>query len=623
MYGCSSMTGIKLPNSLTTIEDSAFNNCSSLKFENIIIPSTLTSIGNSAFANCNGFTKVTVPGTIKTIGNYAFSGCKGLTSVTVSGTVKTIGQYAFSGCTSLKTAVIKNGVESIGFHTFQQCTALESLTLPYAGLSIENVKNNTYALSTNLFSYGVPEGTYSATGNGYNGVPKTLTSITITGGTRIPNSAFYGMSSLKTINLPNTITSIGDYASCGCIGLRNLYVDKTSKEWEKVNIGIFNDAIYVVNKTFNSISIKSQPKSVFADVNSTAEFTISVSGNKITYQWQYSKDNGKTWINCSNTSSKTNTLNLVAAANRNNYLYRCVIKDANGFTAVSKAATLTIKTKLEITKQPESVTAEINKTAEFKVQATGDNLKYQWQYSKDNGGNWINSSNPSSTTDTFNLVAAANRNNFLVRCVITDEYGETLESDSAVLTIKTKLEIIKQPESVTTEVNKTAEFTVEATGDNIKYQWQYSRDNGKSWINSSNTSSITDTFNLVAAANRNNFLVRCVITDEYGEIIESDSAVLTIKTKLEIIKQPESVTAEVNKTAEFTVGATGDNLKYQWQYSRDNGENWINSSNPSSTTDTFNLVAAANRNNFLVRCVITDKYGETIESDSAVLTVAK
>ena len=420
---CTNLDVVYWSNYIKKIGDSAFNGCSNLKYFRYSGQNDKT-------------TNFKFPNNLVSIGNYAFSGCKGLTSVTVSGTVKTIGQYAFSGCTSLKTAVIKNGVESIGFHTFQQCTALESLTLPYAGLSIENVKNNTYALSTNLFSYGVPEGTYSATGNGYNGVPKTLTSITITGGTRIPNSAFYGMSSLKTINLPNTITSIGDYASCGCIGLRNLYVDKTSKEWEKVNIGIFNDAIYVVNKTFNSISIKSQPKSVFANVNSTAEFTISVSGNKITYQWQYSKDNGKTWINCSNTSSKTNTLNLVAATNRNNYLYRCVIKDANGFTAVSKAATLTIKTKLEITKQPESVTAEINKTAEFKVQATGNNLKYQWQYSKDNGGYWINSSNPSSTTDTFNLVAAANRNNFLVRCVITDEYGETIESDSTILTIE-------------------------------------------------------------------------------------------------------------------------------------------------------------------------------------------
>ena len=273
----------------------------------------------------------------------------------------------------------------------------------------------------------------------------------------------------------------------------------------------------------------SQSMSVEEAVEEANYICDLIAGYNITYQWHYSKDIGLIWINCSNTSSKTNTLNLVAAANRNNYLYRCVIKDANGFTAVSKAATLTIKTKLEITKQPESVTAEINKTAEFKVQATGDNLKYQWQYSKDNGGNWINSSNPSSTTDTFNLVAAANRNNFLVRCVITDEYGETIESDSAVFTIRTKLEITKQPESVTAEVNKTAEFKVQATGDNLKYQWQYSRDNGENWINSNNPSSTTDTFNLVAAANRNNFLVRCVITDEYGEIIESDSTILTIE----------------------------------------------------------------------------------------------
>ena len=595
--------------------------------QNGTLPSKLQIIGNNAFNGCNSatFGALTIPNTVTLIGNNAFANCNGLTSVTVPGSVKTIGQYAFSGCTSLKTAVIKTGVESIGVRTFSDCTALENLTLPYAGLK-DNCIDSENAISTYLFNQYVPKGTYSAGrpggSSGY-GIPETLTSITITGGKIIPKNAFYGMKSLKTINIPNTITSIGDYAFYGCTGLSKLYIDKTPITWANVTIGNNNDVIYVVNKIFNSISIKTQPKSVVVDVNSTAEFTVQAVGDNIKYQWQYSRDNGENWINAGNASSTTDTFNLVAAANRNNFLFRCVIKDVNGFTAVSKTTKLTIKNKLEIIKQPESVMSEVNKTAEFTVEAIGDNLKYQWQYSKDNGGNWINSSNPSSTTDTFNLVAAANRNNFLVRCVITDEYGEIIESDSAILTIRTKLEIIKQPESVTAEVNKTAEFKVQATGDNLKYQWQYSKDNGGNWINSSNPSSTTDTFNLVAAANRNNFLVRCVITDEYGEIIESDSAILTIRTKLEIIKQPESVTAEVNKTAEFKVQATGDNLKYQWQYSKDNGGNWINSSNPSSTTDTFNLVAAANRNNFLVRCVITDKYGETIESDSTILTIEK
>ena len=186
------------------------------------------------------------------------------------------------------------------------------------------------------------EGTYSATGNGYNGVPKTLTSITITGGTRIPNSAFYGMSSLKTINIPNTITSIGDYAFYGCTGLNKLYIDKTPITWANVTIGNNNDVIYVVNKVFNSISIKTQPKSAIVAVNSTAKFTIKATGDNLKYQWQYSKDNGKTWINCSNASSKTNTLNLVAAANRNNFLVRCVITDKYGETIESDSAVLTV-----------------------------------------------------------------------------------------------------------------------------------------------------------------------------------------------------------------------------------------------------------------------------------------
>ena len=434
-YGMSRVETINLPNSITNIGNYAFYGCSSM--ESAKLPSKLTSIGNYAFANCSSakFGTVSIPSSVITIGNYAFSGCKGFTNVIIPGTVKTLGSYAFSSCTSLKTAVIKEGIGSIGENTFNECIALQSLTLPYAGLSLTAIEKDSFPLSQYLFNKTISDGTYSATGNSSYGIPKTLTSITITGGQRIPNKAFYGMSRVETINLPNSITSIGNYAFYNCTGLSNLYIDKTSTDWANVNIGLDNNIIYVVNKIFNSISIKTQPKSATVAVNSTAKFTVKATGDNLKYQWQYSKDNGENWMNLNNTSSTTDTLNLVAAANRNNFLVRCVIKDVNGFTVVSKAAKLTIKTKLEITKQPESVTAEVNKTAEFTIEATGDNLKYQWQYSKDNGENWMNLNNTSSTTDTLNLVAAANRNNFLVRCAITDEYGESIESASAVLTV--------------------------------------------------------------------------------------------------------------------------------------------------------------------------------------------
>ena len=221
------------------------------------------------------------------------------------------------------------------------------------------------------------------------------------------------------------------------------------------------------------------------------------------------------------------------------------------------------------------------------------------------------------------MVAAANRNNYLCRCIVTDGTGVQIISDSAKLTVKQNLSITKQPVSVKANVNKTAEFTVTAAGEKLKYQWQYSSDNGKTWVNCSNESSKTNTFKLVAAANRNNYLCRCIIIDDVGAQIISNSAKLTIKQNLSITEHPVSVKANANKIAEFTVTATGENLKYQWQYSRDNGKTWIDSTNASSNTNTFKWVAAANRNNYLCRCIVTDDTGAKAISNSAVLTVIK
>ena len=81
-WGCSGLTSVTIPSSVTKIGDGAFQHCSGLT--SVTIPSSVTEIGTSAFSDCSGLTSVTVPSSVTKIGDNAFSGCSGLTSVYVS-----------------------------------------------------------------------------------------------------------------------------------------------------------------------------------------------------------------------------------------------------------------------------------------------------------------------------------------------------------------------------------------------------------------------------------------------------------------------------------------------------------------------------------------------------------
>ena len=122
---CSSLTSVTIPNSVTSIGDNAFVDCSSLT--SVTIPNSVTSIGDGAFYKCSGLTSVTISNSVTSIGQYAFSFCSGLTSVTIGNSVTSIGEGAFYGCSGLTSVTIPNSVTSIGDYAFYECTKLINL----------------------------------------------------------------------------------------------------------------------------------------------------------------------------------------------------------------------------------------------------------------------------------------------------------------------------------------------------------------------------------------------------------------------------------------------------------------------------------------------------------------
>ena len=193
--GCSVLTSVTIPSSVTSIGGSAFEGCSGLT--SITIPSSVTWIGGAAFEGCSGLTSITIPSSVTEIGGAAFEGCSGLTSITIPSSVTEIGGAAFKGCSGLTNLTIPSSVTSIERSAFEGCSGLTSLTIPSSVTSIKNAAFKGCSGLTSLI------------------IPSSVTSI--------GSYVFENCSGLTSITIPSSVTEIGGAAFKGCSSLVNLY----------------------------------------------------------------------------------------------------------------------------------------------------------------------------------------------------------------------------------------------------------------------------------------------------------------------------------------------------------------------------------------------------------------
>ena len=123
-WGCTSLNGITIPNSVMSIGEGAFWSCISLP--SVTIPNSVTNIAKDVFGECYSLTNVTIGASVTSIGDNAFYLCS-MTSVMIPNSVTSIEDFAFSWCDRLTSVTIGNGVTIIGDGAFSWCSDLSQI----------------------------------------------------------------------------------------------------------------------------------------------------------------------------------------------------------------------------------------------------------------------------------------------------------------------------------------------------------------------------------------------------------------------------------------------------------------------------------------------------------------
>ena len=179
----------------------------------IHIPDSVKSIGDSAFENCSNLTTINIPDSVISIEKRAFMNCEKLKSIFIPKSVKNIGECVFCGCGNFIS--IKVEKHNRFYDSRNDCNAIietKSDTL-IAGCSASNIPNITH-IATPAFS--------GREGLEFISIPEGVVDI--------GNCSFRGCKDLKTIKLPSTITHVGYDTFDHCPVLTSIVIPNGTRE---------------------------------------------------------------------------------------------------------------------------------------------------------------------------------------------------------------------------------------------------------------------------------------------------------------------------------------------------------------------------------------------------------
>ena len=341
-FGCRSLTSIEIPDSVTSIGYSAFSGCRSLT--SIKIPNSVTSIGDDAFSSCRSLTSIKIPDKVTIIGSNMFYDCDGLTSIEIPNNVTSIEDYAFRSCDNLTSITIPNSVTIIERSVFDGCNRLITIYCEVASKPSDwhnnwnesnrpvvwDCRNNNvaddgyiYGIIIDGINYAVKDNEARVLRTNASGdivIPSSIIydskSYTVT---TIVDRAFSNCFLLTSIEIPNSVTSIGEYAFSGCSFL-TIYCEAEVKPsgwngnwnysnrpivWDCKNNNVANDG-YVYGITIDGINYAVRygtAKVVGTNASGDTSIPSSIIYNSTTYE--VTSIGSYAFYNCSNLSNIT------------------------------------------------------------------------------------------------------------------------------------------------------------------------------------------------------------------------------------------------------------------------------------------------------------------------------
>ena len=468
--------------------------------------------------------------------------------------VTAIGGWAFENCDFLSTVIIPDSVTTIEDYAFRWCDALISVAIPESVITI---------------------------GDG----------------------AFRYCKSLASVNIPKSVRYIGDSAFNNCSSLGKIGVAIDNPSYSTLDGVLFNKN--------RSVLIQCPGGKSGSYVIPTSVITVG----------------SASFFECAHLTSVAIGIN-VADINISAFRYCESLCDVYYSGSEGDRADIYIDDYNEwltdatwhyncnfaaITTQSKNVSVANGETAKVTVGATGDGLKYTW-YIKNAGGSKFSKS--SITSATYSVAMSDKADGRQVYCVITDQYGNSVTTDTVTLSMKTELKITKQPVDVCVKNGETVTVKVTAVGDGLTYKW-YFKDAGASSYKLTTTfkgNTYTTTMTDARAGRR----VLCKVYDKYGNMVQTKSVLLSQAVR--ITKQPVDVCVANGKTATVKVVAKGDGLTYKW-YFKDAGASSYKLTT-SFTGNTYSITMTDARAGRRVLCKVYDKYGNMVKSSSALLSQA-